>query len=68
MTVSLRSHVSVRSYYFRELCLQHERWLEDYTLADFRPLWRAANRSAVEWRRCATNIWNHSTKQWEQRT
>lgn len=67
MSVPLRSHVSVRSYYFRELCAKHDPFLGDYTLEDFRPLWRQADAEARTWLRRATNRWNDQTKRWEQR-
>jgi hypothetical protein len=63
----LRSLASVQSYYFRErLAGVYPSALEHYTLEDFRPLWREAKCKALEWRRAATNRWNHETKQWEQ--
>ena len=69
MSAPLRSHASVRSYYFRErLAGIYPSALEHYTLADFRPLWREANCRALTWRKRATNIFNPATRQWEQRT
>jgi hypothetical protein len=47
--------------------MQHGRWLDDYTLADFRRLMRRANVKAIAWRHRATNRWNPETQTWEQR-
>ena len=69
MSAPLRSHASVRSYYFREAVAERSSaLLEIYDLSDYRRLWRQAHFKALDWRRRATTIWNHETKQWEQRT
>jgi hypothetical protein len=64
----VRSHADVRSYYFRHLVGMRDEGdrLAFYTLSDFRPLWREANLKAKEWRRQATNRFNHQTQRWEQ--
>jgi hypothetical protein len=67
MSAPLRSHASVRSYYFRQHCADNARILARYRLSDFRCAWRTANAKAFEWRRRATTLWNHETKQWEPR-
>jgi hypothetical protein len=65
MTVPLRSHASVRSYYFRErLAGIYPSALDHYALSDFRPLWREANCRALTWRRQATNRYNPTTQTW----
>lgn len=71
-----RSLASVRSYYFRELVARYDREQREYggvpldalDLDAFRDMRRLAHLKAIEWRRQASTIWNHSTKQWEQRT
>jgi hypothetical protein len=67
MTAPLRSHASVRSYYFRErLAGIYPSALDHYALSDFRSLWREANCRALTWRQAATTIWNPQTQNWEQ--
>ena len=69
MSAPLRSHASVRSYFFRELVADNsDAAIEEFTLADYRIFWRWANNKALTWRRRATTIWNPATRQWEQRT
>ncbi len=67
MTSAYRSHADVRSYYFRESVAT---WLgselDRYVLSDFRQHWRDADAKAREWRRQATNRFNHKTQRWEQ--
>lgn len=57
---------SARSYYFREHLADWGADLDRFTLADFRCVWKVADRKAREYRRAANNRWNHSTQQWEQ--
>ena len=66
MSVPLRSHISVRSYFFRQICAEAAK-LEAWSLDDFRIAWINADTRAHNWRRQATNRWNDQTKQWEQR-
>ena len=68
MSAPPRSHASVRSYYFRELCAEAAPYLHQYDIIDWRIVWRKADAKAHEWRRQATNIFNPATRQWEQRT
>ena len=62
----LRSHASVRSYYFREQVATAV-YPGRLSLDTFRIFWRRADVKAREWRRQATNRWNDQTKRWEQR-
>lgn len=59
----MRSHASVRSAYFQQLIADR---LDGHgeSLASFRPLWKEANIVALEWRRRATNRYDHATKTW----
>ena len=63
--MTARTHADARSSCFRELMAEKIR-LERWTLADFRTVWRLADARAREWRRRATNRYNHSTRTWEQ--
>ena len=63
--VPLRSHAKVRSSFFQSLIAQD--WGGDFegmAASEFRPLWKRANAIAHEWRRQATNRYNHKTKRW----
>ena len=62
----LRSHASVRSYFFRERIA--EAYPHQLSWPELRCVWRKADAQAREWRRRATNVWNDATRQWEQRT
>ena len=66
MNAPLRSHASVRSYYFRELCADADPHIEKYELADFRVLWRMADAKALHWRRRATLklYWQNANGTW----
>lgn len=69
----MRSLTSLRSSFFNQECDEANyhyieyggRSLEDFTLEDFRPMWRRAHTKALDWHRAANTIWNPETKQWE---
>lgn len=50
--VNDRSHVSVRSYFFRELVFDNsDVSIREFKLADYRIFWRWANNKAKAWKR-----------------
>jgi hypothetical protein len=63
-----RSHADVRSYYFREAIadVQYADEALPLTWSQARHEWRKADAKAKEWRRQATNRFNHQTQRWEQ--
>lgn len=64
--MTTRTLASVRSYFFREHLADWGGKAEEFTLADFRCVWKVADRKAREWKRASSNRWNPQTQQWEQ--
>jgi hypothetical protein len=60
----IATYAQARSYHFRRLCAEQQRYLK--TLGDYRAVFREANATvAILWR-YAHNRYDHKTKQWVQ--